>query len=296
MLAILEQMLVDEGEKLTRFERVLLEEALLLVFEKLRLSDNPQPPTITDLKNHCEKSNEESLRKISKLLFPWVGNTPYGKLLDRQGKISTDKPIVAFDLKGLSQYPDLQAVMILILTNFILDQVENDRTKTKRVLLDEAWQFLKSPAASSFMEYAARTFRKTGSGITFITQGIEEIIGSGIGPAIINNTATKLVMLQKGSTKILSDSLKLNTQELRLIQNLEQQKGVYSDGFLITGESRQVVRIKPTPMEYWISTSDVKDNQFIQDFLNEGHSLEEALFLAVEKAPFGVARLKGGAL
>lgn len=292
MVSIIEQMVVDQGEKLSRFDRVQLETALTSVFEKARSENTQHSPVLSDLAKHCLKDPEESLRRIGKLLFPWVGETPYGKLLDGHGKIAVDKSIVAFDLKGLSQYPDLQSVMILILTNFILEQVETDRTVPKRVLLDEVWELLKSPAASSFMEYAARTFRKTGSGITFITQGVEEIIASGMGPAILNNTATKLLMLQKGDTNILRDALKLNSQELRLIQSLEQRKGQFSEGFLMEGESRQVIRIEPSPLEYWISTSDARDNQFLNRLRNEGHSLESALMKAAEVAPFGASSMK----
>lgn len=291
-VSIIEQMVVDHGEKLNRFDRVQLEAALTTVFEKARNEATPRSPMLTDLARHCLNDSEESLRRIGKLLFPWVGKTPYGKLLDGDGKIAVDKSVVAFDLKGLSQYPDLQSVMILILTNFILEQVENDRTVPKRVLLDEAWELLKSPAASSFMEYAARTFRKTGSGITFITQGVEEIIASGMGPAILNNTATKLVMLQKGDTNVLREALKLNSQELRLIQSLEQRKGQFSEGFLMEGESRQIIRIEPSPLEYWISTSDARDNQFLNQMREEGHSLESALMKAAEIAPFGVSSMK----
>ena len=165
----------------------------------------------------------------------------------------------------------------------------------KRVLLDEAWELLKSPAAASFMEYAARTFRKTGSGITFITQGVEEILASGIGPAILNNTATKLIMLQKGDIAVLRDTLKLNSQELRLIQSLEQRKGVFSEGFLMAGEVRQVIRIQPSPLEYWISTSDARDNLYLVSLQGQGLSLEAAIFKAAEAAPFGVMSLKAEA-
>ena len=291
-VSIIEQMVVDVGEKLNRFDRVQLEAALTTVFEKTRSAGAPRSPQLSDLAKHCLNDPEDSLKRIGKLLFPWIGKTPYGKLLDGSGKIAVDKSIVAFDLKGLSQYPDLQSVMILILTNFILEQVETNSTVPKRVLLDEAWELLKSPAASSFMEYAARTFRKTGSGITFITQGIEEIIASGMGPAILNNTATKLVMLQKGDTNVLREALKLNTQELRLIQSLEQRKGQFSEGFLMEGESRQIIRIEPSPLEYWISTSDARDNQFLNELRIQGHSLESALFKAAEVAPFGVSSMR----
>jgi type IV secretory pathway VirB4 component len=284
-------MVVDHGEKLSRFERVLLEAALTAVFEQARNSPTPISPTLSNLARHCLNDPDESLKRIGKLLFPWLGQTPYGRLLDRAGKIEADRPIVAFDLKGLSQYPDLQSVMILILTNFILEQVETDRIVPKRVLLDECWELLKGPAAT-FMEYAARTFRKTGSGISFITQGVEEIIAGGMGPAILNNTATKLVMLQKGDTNVLRDALKLNSQELRLVQSLEQRKGVFSEGFLMEGESRLVIRIQPSPLEYWISTSDARDNQFLESLKAKHQSLEGALLEAARVAPFGVSSLK----
>ena len=290
LVSIIEQMVTDSGERLSRFDRVQVESVLNDVFSWARSLVIPQSPTLSDFQRLCASSQEEGLQKIAKLLFPWVGNTPYGRLLDGIGRIESDRPIVAFDLKGLSQYPDLQSVMILILTNFILEQVESDRTTSKRILMDEVWELLKSPAASQFMEYAARTFRKTGSGISFITQGVEEIIASGMGPAILNNTATKLVMLQKGDTQVLQDSLKLNSQELRLIQSLEQVKGVYSEGFLMEGESRQIIRIEPSPLEYWISTSDSKDNQYLEKLKLYHGSLKKAVIVASRTAPFGVAQ------
>jgi type-IV secretion system protein TraC len=295
LVSIVEQMVVDQGEKLSRFDKVQLEAALTSIFENARSQVEPRSPLLSDLAKHCLADSDESLKRIGKLLFPWIGKTPYGRLLDGHGKIEADRSIVAFDLKGLSQYPDLQSVMILILTNFILEQIESDKTVPKRVLLDEAWELLKSPAASQFMEYAARTFRKTGSGITFITQAVEEIIASGMGPAILNNTATKLIMLQKGNTNVLRDALKLNSQELRLIQSVEQRKGIFSEGFLMEGESRQVIRIQPSPLEYWISTSDARDNQFLDQLRGDELSLESALMKAANLAPFGVSSMKRAA-
>ncbi len=288
LVNIIEQMIVDDGEKLTRFDRVLIEEALTTVFEEVRKKTPLRSPQISDFAKYCEKSKEEALKRVAKLLYPWIGNSAYGRLIDRQGQIRADSPVVAFDLKGLSQYPDLQSVVTLILTNFILDQVEKNKGVPKRVLLDEAWELLKSKAASCFMEYAARTLRKTGSGITFITQGVEEIVQSSIGSAILNNTATKLILQQQGDTKALRETLKLNIQETRLIESLERKKGVFSEVFLMKGDARQVLRIIPSPVEYWISTSDAADNNYLQSLRDGGLTLQEAIVAAAEHAPFGV--------
>lgn len=292
LVNIIEQMIVDEGEKLSRFDRVLIEEALTTVFEEVSKKNPQRSPQISDFAKHCEKSKDEALKRVAKLLYPWVGNSAYGKLIDRQGQINVDSPVVAFDLKGLSQYPDLQSVVTLILTSFILDQVEQHREIPKRVLLDEAWSLLQSKAASTFMEYAARTLRKTGSGITFITQGVEEIVQSSIGSAILNNTATKLILQQQGDTKILKETLRLNSQETNLISGLERKKGQFSEVFLMKGDARQILRIMPSPVEYWISTSDAADNAYLEKFLQKGMSLQEAVIAAAKAAPFGVEALR----
>lgn len=292
LVNIIEQMIVDEGEKLSRFDRVLIEEALTTVFEEVRQKAPQRSPQISDFSKHCEKSNDDSLKRIAKLLYPWIGSTAYGKLVDRQGQINANSPVVAFDLKGLSQYPDLQSVVTLILTSFILDQVEQNKDVPKRVLLDEAWSLLQSKAASTFMEYAARTLRKTGSGITFITQGVEEIVQSSIGSAILNNTATKLILQQQGDTKVLKETLRLNQQETKLVAGLERKKGQFSEVFLMKGDARQVLRILPSPVEYWISTSDAADNAYLQKFVQKGMTLQEAVIAAAEAAPFGIEALQ----
>jgi len=287
LLACVESMVAeDDNSKLPRLDRVLLEKTIIELYAEKRIQG--KVPILSDLMDALLKSEEASLQSIGKMLFIWTGDRPFGRLLDGQGGLNAEASICTFDLKGLSSYPDLQCVMILILTDFILTQVEQDKSQKKRIILDEAWQLLKSSAAS-FMEYCARTLRKTGSGITFITQGLDEIVASGIGPAILNNTATKFVMLQRGDTELLANTLKLNDQELALIQSLQQRKGEFSEGFLIEGDHRQVIRIYPSAFEYWLSTSDARDNQFLEELRNQGLNLVEAIEKAALTYPLGVA-------
>lgn len=288
LLASIECMVSDDdGAKLPKLDRVMLEQALLELYGEFRKKG--KVPTLSALRDHLGSSKEPSLQRISKMLYSWTGDRPYGRLLDGEGSLRTDARVCTFDLKGLSSYPDLQSVMTLMLTEFILTQVESDKTSNKRIILDEAWELLRSPAAASFMEYCARTLRKTGSGITFITQGLEEIVASPIGPAILNNTATKFVMLQRGDSKVLSATLKLNPQELALIHSLEQRKGRFSEGFMIEGNHRQVIRVHPTPLEYWMATSDAKDNAELLRLQKTGLSLEESIFAAATSHPKGMA-------
>jgi type-IV secretion system protein TraC len=291
LLAIIETMVADEGKsRISKLDRAILEKAILDLYTLKRKTN--AVPILSDLAEFLRKTNEPSMVPIAKMLSLWTGQSPYGRMLDGQGKLTTSASICTFDLKGLSNYPDLQSVMILILTDFILGQVESNRSVRKRIILDEAWELLKSDACAGFMEYCARTLRKTGSGITFITQGVEEIAASPIGSAILNNTATKFVLLQRGDTDTLQSVLKLNSQELALIHSLRQKKGEFSEGFMIEGDHRQVIRVCPTPKEYWLATSDSQDNTYLDSLRQSVRNLWDAIKEASINYPFGFAQGK----
>ena len=291
LLAIIESMVSeDDKSRIPKIERVLLEKAIIELYKSRRAKG--QVPTLSDFSRYLSAFEETSMKDISKMLYSWTGDRPYGKLLDGVGSLRADAMICAFDLKGLSSYPDLQSVMLLILNDFILNQVEKDKVHQKRILIDEAWSLLKTPAAAAFMEYCVRTLRKTRSGITFITQGVEEIVTSPIGSAILNNTATKFIMLQRGDSEVLKNTLKLNSEELSLIFSLQQKKGEFAEGFMIEGLAKQVIRIFPSPLEYWLSTSDAFDNKFIESLIEGGLTLSESIVVAAKEYPNGIQGAK----
>lgn len=289
LLAMLENILAEsDGGKLSKLERSLLEEALIRVYE-----ETPRVPTLSDVAKVLAESEQTELNSFAKILFSWTGVRPYGRLLDQANGLSLQSDFIVFDLKGLSAYPDLQSVMLLIITDFILGNVENSlaRGSRKQILMDECWELLKSPASSSFMEYCVRTLRKSGSGITFITQGLDEIVASPIGSAIIANCATKFVLLQRGDLEPIRRILKLNEQEMALVGSLRQQKGSYSEAFMIFNEERTVVRAIPSAIEYWLATSDSSDNAVLADERrkNPEKPLREIIAEQAFKYPTGYA-------
>lgn len=295
LVALLESMFTDsDEEKLPKLSKSLLEEAVIQTY-KQSFSNEKRTPTLSDLRKTLEASPERELQNFAKMLYPWTGERAYGQLLDRQNELDLKSDFVVFDLKGLSSYPDLQAVMILILTDFIVGKVESRDPayygRRKRIYMDECWENLKSRPASNVMEYWVRTLRKAAAGITFITQGLEEIAAHAIGPAILGNTATKLILMQKGDLEPVRQILKLNEQEMALISSLRQQKGLFSEAFMIANDDRTVIRAYPTPLEYWLATSDRDDNTALEEF-RRNHpekKIAEAIYEMALRYPKGIA-------
>jgi hypothetical protein len=58
---------------------------------------------------------------------------------------------------------------------------------------------------------------------------------------------------------------------------------------MIEGDHRQVVRIYPSPIEYWLSTSDAQDNRYLEELRKQGNSLAAAIEKASEEFPKGIA-------
>lgn len=288
LLATVEMMVSDDSSaRLQRLDRVRLEQCLVELYREF--SAKKANPKLSDLAALLRKHGEASMRSLGELLYPWTGDRPYGRVLDTEGNLDPRAKICAFDLRQLSGHPDLQGVVTLLLTDFITGEVARDKETRKEIVLDEVWAQMRIAAAASFMEDFARTARKTGTGITFITQGVEEIVASPIGPAILNNTATKFVMLQRGDSEVLCQTLKLNSQELSLIQSLSQRKGEFSEGFMIEGDHRQVIRVFPSAVEYWLSTSDAQDNKYLESLTAGGLTLVAAIEKAAQVYPKGVA-------
>lgn len=263
LMALLQTLLSDEDSpKLTRLQKSGLEEQLIA------LSGDNKAPLLSDFATLLGQSPDSFLKSAAKMLTPWIGTSPYGQFVDRPSTLKLDNPLVVFDLKGLSYYPDLQRAMILIITDFIMARVQ-EAGGNKMILMDECWELLKSPESQSFMEYCVRTLRKSGSGITFITQGIEEIAKSPIGSAIIANTATKFILSQRGDLDRVKSVLKLNDVEISLVSQLRQSKGNYSQAFAIFDTDRTVLTITPTPLEYWLATSNANDNRLFEQLPQE---------------------------
>jgi conjugal transfer ATP-binding protein TraC len=284
LVGLVELMTKEEGDaRLPKLERAEMEEAIQKSYE----SRDPKLSVLRDLLlNH---PNVE-IRRFGRILTPWCGSTPYGKFLDAKTSIELTKPIVVFDLKGLESYPDLQAVALFIITDFVWREVQRDQGRMKFLVFDECWRLLESQAGLSFIEEVFRTFRKYFASAIAISQNIDDFAGSKIAGAILSNSATKWILMQKGADqKRLGEVLQLNPNEMELVASLSQERGKYSEAFLLSGDNRTVVAVESTPLEYWLSTTDPRDLAAIRESEGRGSTGHQAIAKLVEEYPCGIA-------
>jgi conjugal transfer ATP-binding protein TraC len=244
----------DDVAHIGKLERAEIEEAIQQVYEKVK------KPRLSDLKEILLKHPETQIKRFGRIMAPWCGDTPFGRVVDRETTIELTRPVVCFDLKGLEIYPDLQAVCLYLITDYVWREVQADRGRMKFLVLDECWKLLESDSGAAFIGEVFRTFRKYYAGAIAISQNVDDFAKSKVASAILPNTSLKWVLSQRGAdTARLKEVLQLNDNEMASIAHLHQERGVYSQAFLMAGEQHAVVAIEPTPLEYWIATTDPRD-------------------------------------
>jgi conjugal transfer ATP-binding protein TraC len=284
LLGLVELMTKEEGDaRLPKLERAEIEEAI----QKTYSSEMPRLGALRELLlNHA---NVE-IRRFGRILTPWCGETPYGKFLDAATNITLTKPIVVFDLKGMESYPDLQAAALFIITDFVWREVQQDKTRMKFLVFDECWRLLENEAGLSFIEVVFRTFRKYFASAVAISQNIDDFAKSRIAGAILSNSAVKWILMQKGADqKRLGEVLQLNENEMSLVASLVQERGRYSEAFLLSGDDRAVVAIESTPLEYWLATTDPRDLAAIREKEENGVLGQKAILQLSQRYPHGIA-------
>jgi conjugal transfer ATP-binding protein TraC len=254
LLGLVEMMTKEEGDKrLPKLERAELEEAIQSVYQR-------EARTLSNLRDTLLRHADPIVQRYGKILNPWCGNNPYGRFVDAATNVELHREIIVFDLKGLEVYPDLQAASLFIITDFIWREIQKDRDKPKFVVFDECWALLKDEAGIAFIEEVFRTFRKYHAAAIAISQNIDDFAKSQIAGAILSNSAIKWVLMQRGADQDrLREVLQLNPNEMQLVTSLQQERGRYSEAFLMAGDQRGLVVVESTPLEYWLATTDPRD-------------------------------------
>lgn len=121
---------------------------------------------------------------------------------------------------------------------------------------------------------------------------MDDFAKSKVAGAILSNSSVKWCLTQKGADQArLKEVLQLNENEMELVASLRQERGLYSEAFLMAQDNRAVVAIDSTPIEYWIATTDPRDLAEFEEETKKtsGENPLEVLKNLATRFPRGVA-------
>src|SRR5258705_8011248 len=293
-----------------------LSDAITRVYRRVESRPTNPVPTFSDLRDELAnwRSGDRlqggiSERSIGEAqlaglkLKDWTGEKgTYSRLFDRHTTVPTDSNWLFFNIEGLSNDPRLETAMSMLIANAMAERASGRSGQLSITVLDECWALLDSPVLAPEVVQLFRTARKRNASVWGISQTLEDFVGTEKqprihGPCTVKNSTTKIVGQQRGDLSALANHLYLNDVVLKEIKGLAPpQKGRSAEAVLALGEraeTTEVIRLVPTPIDYWICTTFQRERMYRTYVL--GRNSEKTLFESYRELarlfPNGLAEL-----
>lgn len=289
----------DERDRLSREEKGVLHLAVLEAYARHN-QNSSRELVLSDVVAVLEDpaacfagvSGADMAFRLALRLIPYTRRGQYGAFFDGQSQFVPGGRFTVFELAQISRYPDLQLVALLnimfLITGFVSD--EDLRGKNKFLIIDEAWQLLKTSSTADFISAAFKTFRKYRCAAVAVTQETADLLQQPAGLAILANSAHKIFLRQEsGIIERLCRELAFSPQTGELLRSLVTVRGRYSEALVLVGPGGGVIRLAPDPFLYWAATSDARENEFLDEIRRQQEgNLTRALMVCAGKMPHGL--------
>lgn len=288
-----------------RREKPLIEQiardAVLAAYKETR--QKKRTPLLRDVVTalDCYAAPQPEYKPIAREMFlgleTWTKDPSRARLLDRPSRFAGNSRFLVFDFHGLERDPELATVLLLSVSFYIWSVIEKLPLETiKFVIFDETWKLLSHPTAADIIAELYRTGRKWGASSWAITQNIRDFTDGPVADALMANSEQIFLNVHAGDHAFVGDLCGLGPRARDLFQSLSMKKGEYSELLHIVrkeagAEETTVVRLKPTPFDLWLNTTDAADVGFRNRLMAEKDlSLVDAIAYAAEHYPNGAPK------
>jgi conjugal transfer ATP-binding protein TraC len=173
----------------------------------------------------------------------------FSGFLNKATTVKVDNQMTVFNIRDMEE--SLRPIAMYLVMQFIWNEMRAN-LKKRLVLVDEAWVMMQYEDAASFMFGIAKRCRKYYTGLTTITQDVNDFLVSRYGKAIVTNSSIQLLLKQSpASMDVISETFYLTDQERFLL--LESNVG---EGIFFAGSRHVAIKVIASYSEDQIITTD----------------------------------------
>lgn len=268
LLALLDLMLAPEGrEELSVEEKSLLDGLIKVAY--MDASFRGVTPTMSDLAkvtaqaaaDEVDPLQRDRLQQFARGLSLFTRSGAFGGLVDGQTNIDTEKLFIVFDTREVNE-ARLERIAVFILADFIRRKAADSKARGVRfaAIIDEAATLMRFKAGARLLDDLSRRARHYGMMLVSITQQLKDFFRQAEqADSVVKNSHMKILLRQDPSDlKMLKETLRLTDAETVAIEQFsrDEEKRKDSQCLLIVGAVHGTIRLVPSPMDYWICTSE----------------------------------------
>ncbi|KKR21835.1 MAG: Type IV secretory pathway VirB4 component-like protein [Candidatus Moranbacteria bacterium GW2011_GWA2_39_41] len=173
----------------------------------------------------------------------------FAGFLNNITNIKSDNKLVVFNIRDMED--ELRPIAMYIILQFIWNEMRTN-IKKRMVIVDEAWIMMQSDDAASFLFGIAKRCRKYYTGLTTITQDVNDFLSSRYGKPIVTNSSIQLLLKQSpAAIDVIADTFYLTDQEKFLL--LESNVG---EGIFFAGTKHVAIKVVASYSEDQVITTD----------------------------------------
>ncbi|NCU31802.1 MAG: DUF87 domain-containing protein [Candidatus Moranbacteria bacterium] len=218
-----------------------------------------QFPTMTDLYEVLR--NMDGAKSLAVRLERYTEGI-FSGFLNKHTNIKTDNQLVIFNIRDLED--ELRPIAMYVVLQFIWNEMRS-QLKKRLVVVDEAWVMMQHEDAASFLFGIAKRCRKYYTGLTTITQDVNDFMGSRYGKPIVTNASTQFLLKQStAAIDVVQETFFLTDQEKFLL--LESNVG---EGIFFAGNKHAAIKVVASYSEDQIITSDPRQLLEIEEAKKE---------------------------
>lgn len=276
-ISVLIAAMASEKEKLSDFQMAGLKQILKRLWET-----KGQAMTVDDIAAECLDHTEQRMHDIGQQLFSFTSKGGYGQYFHGHNTMRFENPFTVLELDELQGRTHLrQVVLMQLIFQIQREMYLGERNRKKIMIIDEAWDLIKSGPVSVFIEHGFRKFRKYGGSAIIATQSLNDLYENPVGRAIAENANMMLLLGQKPETiASIRDSGRLVLSEagFNLLSTVASVGGVYSEIFVKSGHTGVGVgRLIVSNFEKMLFSTAPEDVNAIENYTNRGLNVTDAI-------------------
>lgn len=289
---LIERMVIEnDRDQLTKEDRLLLTDCIRQAY--LAKYQQGEEVILWDVQKILANQSSPDARSLANRLRIWCKGGSYGNLFDGASTVSARNPFTVFDFTRRKDDRDVGPVMMMVAIRFAQTMTREYAAQDKIFFIDEGWTLMASPICAQFLEEAARTYRKYGIAIMFISQGITEWGALRNSEAIRDSIST--YFLFRLSDNVAQETVKYirgHEGDVLALRSLITEPGEFSQCYMLqrrtSGVRRLVLEFTMPPLLYAATTTRPVDKLEFEKLLASGLSLTDTIIEFAKRFPQGV--------
>jgi type IV secretion system protein VirB4 len=209
---------------------------------------------------------------LRQALQPYTLEGPFGCLLDADDDRLALGAVQCFEMEELMHR---QGAVLPVLTYLFHRLEASFDGRPTLLILDEAWLFLDNPAFAARIREWLKTLRKRNVSVIFATQGLSDIAGSAIAPAIIESCPSRIFLPNdravEPQAKAIYEAFGLNERQIEIIAQATPKRDYYYQ----SRQGNRLFELDAGPLTLAFAAASTPDDHALMDELIAAHGEEE---------------------